>query len=257
MLRDIKRRERVLNRVKRVSLVVYLKKVFPFLILLLIIILSFPLGFWDVKSFEYTNRDLENVSKEQLDSYLEQFKGKNIFLLKPDNVKESLLESNGYIQEVYIKKVIPSKLEITIKEHIPYYLGYSSDSCLLFSKGGILIEKVCEECDNECFGSEDISRVRITSDQNLEANKKLIFLEEFDSIVKLFEELGYVLNSINITEGIVTILDDEQHQFVFDITYDLDIQLGRWYLVAQKIDSEMIEFKSVDMRFERPVMVLE
>ncbi|KKP81665.1 MAG: hypothetical protein UR84_C0019G0015, partial [candidate division WS6 bacterium GW2011_GWD1_35_594] len=60
-----------------------------------------------------------------------------------------------------------------------------------------------------------------------------------------------------LLDGIATIMDTDGHIFVFDITYDLDTQLGRMYLVGEKINTDLIEFKSLDLRFERPVMRLK
>ncbi len=254
MERDLRKRNKVINRVKRFSVVVFLRGIFPILIFIIILFLSFILGFWNIKRFEYSDSSFLNITTKEIDSYLEEFKGKNIFFVSPKDVEEKILNSNSYVKRVYVKKIIPSKLLITIKEYEPYFIGYSSDTCLLFSKEGIKVEKVCAECEEICFEQGEESLVRISSDQALEANGRLLFYEEFQNIFLLFEEFGYDISIIEIEDGIVTVYDNKDHSFVFDITYNLDIQLARWYLVAKKIVSDMIEFKSIDMRFERPVM---
>jgi len=255
MLRKNRKREKVLNKVRRTTVIVFFKKILPLIIFLILFSLSIILGFWNVRTFEYEG--LTNVSKVELDSYLEEFKNENIFLLSPQQIQKKIIDSNGFIENVYVKKVMPSKVVVRVDEYIPYYIGYSSDICILFSKGGFAIKRLCEECEDTCFEDQEFSLVNIKSDQNLESNRELIFYEEFDSLLTLFGEFGYTITEINMKEGIVEIIDIENHLFIFDITYDLETQLARWYLVAKKIDNDMIQFDSIDMRFERPVMELK
>lgn len=251
---DLRKRKKVINRVKRFSVVIFLRRIYLILIFIILLFLSFLLGLWNIKRFEYANSSLSNISTEEIDSYIEGFKGKNIFSVSPKEVEEAIYNGSGYVKKVYVKKIVPSKLLITIEEYEPYFIGYSSDTCLLFSKEGIKVDKLCEECEDICFEQGDESLVRILSDQALEANDRLLFYNEFHNILLLLEEFGYEISMIEIEDGVVTVYDIKEHFFVFDITYNLDVQLARWYLVAKKIVSDMIEFKSIDMRFERPVM---
>lgn len=258
MRENIQKKDVMINRIKRIPLVVFLKKSIPVLVFLLLLFLSFVFGLWNVRSFEYNDTQLVNVKKSELDSYVSEYVNQNIFLVKPNEIQKTILESNGYIKEVYIKKVLPSKLEITIKEYVPSYLGYSSERCLLFADSGEMIQEVCKECKEECLSNEvDTSLVYITSQSTLENAKRLIFFEEIDGIRKVLSVFQYEIEMIDIKDGIATINDIDKHLFVFDISYELDTQLARMYVTGQKIDSDMIKFKSLDLRFERPVMKLE
>jgi hypothetical protein len=42
--------------------------------------------------------------------------------------------------------------------------------------------------------------------------------------------------------------------FSFSMSEDIDTQLERFIAVANKIKSDNLEFKSIDLRFERPVL---
>lgn len=251
-----KRREAVVNKVKRFPLVVFLKRILPLLIFLFLIFLTFIFGLWNVKELEYGNSKLESVSSNDLDSYLNEFIGNNIFLLSISDVQKKFFESNGYIKEVYVKKILPWKLDIHIEEYKGLYLGYSSNRCVLFADTGKTISEICKECEQECLDRKT-KELYITSDSSLEGNGRLIFFDEISKIQRVLSEFEYIPKSVNISKGIATIEDENGHIFVFDITYDFDVQLARVYIVCQKINEDMIKFKSLDLRFDRPVMRLE
>lgn len=257
MEETIKKREAVINKVKRFPIVVFLKRSIPFLVLILIILLSFLFGLWNVREFDYRNSQLNNVKSEKLDLYLSEYLGKNIFILSLPEIENKLIESDGYIKDVYIKKILPWKLGLLIEEYKGAYLGYSSNRCILFADNGKTISEICKECEKECLEKKSSDVLYITSDSSLESNGYLLFFEEISKIQKVLSEFKYVATQVNITKGIATITDIGGHTFVFDITYDFDIQLARVYIVCQKINEDIIKFKSLDLRFDRPVMRLE
>lgn len=258
MERRIQKTDVIVNRVKRIPIVIFLKRISPILIFLLLLFLSFVFGLWNIRDMKFNERELKYISSTELESYVSEFLEKNIFLLKPSKVGEKILESNGYVEEVYVKKVLPGKLEIKIKEHTPLYLGYSSDTCLLFADTGEKILEICKECSEECsIDLGDTSIVYITSESTLESGGRLIYFEEVYMIQKVLSAFRYELSNISINDGIARIIDTQEHEFVFDLSFELDVQLSRMYLVGQKIDRDMIKFKSLDLRFERPVMKLK
>jgi len=245
----------ILNRFKRVPFIVFLKRFTPFLIFILILLISFLVGLWNVRSFDFQSSNLVNITQVELESYLSIYKGRNIFLLRPYDVRKTLIESDGYIKEVEIKKLIPSKLEITVQEYTPLYVGYSSDNCLLFAQTGEFIEEICTNCEKDCPAyAVDKELVFISSGSLLESGGKLIYFEEIYKVERILAEFKYKVITLDITEGIATFNDIENHSFVFDLSTELDTQLARMYLVGQKVDQDMIKFSSLDLRFERPVM---
>lgn len=252
-----KKRVAVINKVRRFPVVVFLKRILPILLFFFLLFLSLIFGLWNVRTFDYSGSNLENISESDLDLYLSEYIGKNIFTLSLSDVEKKLLDSNGYVQEVYIKKVLPGKLNILIEELKPSYLGYSSERCLLFADTGESISEICIECEQECIKNKVDGIVYIKSNSSLESKGRLIFFDQINSIQKVLSEFEYIMDSVSINNGIVEILDTQGHTFKFDITYDLDTQLARVYIVCQKINEDMIKFNSLDLRFDRPVMRLE
>lgn len=247
-----------LNKIKRFSVVIFLRRILPLILFVLLFLFSLLFGVWNVKRFVYSNEQFKNITQEKISESLQQYIGENIFLVKPLDIKRSVLESSGYIKSVYVKKNIPSTISLTLQEYDTGYVAYYANICSLFSTEGVLLEKKCESCEQECKGYViNDESVYISSDTVLESGKRLIFREEFDMISKVLKEFGYIPIGINMSLGITTFTDIQGHTFVFDIADDLDTQLARLYLVGEKINVDQITFKSVDLRFERPVMRIE
>lgn len=244
-----------MNKVKRTPAIIFLRSILPFIIIVVVIIITFLAGVWNIKRIEYNESELSNVSVIQLDTYLSEFMGKNIFTVNPDDIKSVLINSNGYIKNVYIKKVLPSKLSIKVEEFVPLYIGYSSDRCLLFSDTGNLIFEICTNCEQECLANEENNgKIYIKSTSILESEKKLIYFNEISKVQKVLSEFGFFIVEIDIDNGVVEFTDEEGKIFVFDLSNDLDTQLARMYAVGGKINEELIKFSRLDLRFKRPVM---
>lgn len=258
MEKRIQKTDVVVNKVKRIPIVIFLKRIFPLIVLVLVVSITFLLGVWNLKRFEFNTDDLKYTNVNDLESSLSIFVGKNIFSIQPSDIVKTLVESNGYLRDATVEKILPNKLKIVVKENAPMYVGYSSEKCILFSEVGKKIFEICTECKEECIAdSKSDGYISIMSENYLENENRLIYYEEISKIQKLLSTFMYNIYSIGINDGIAVVKDTDEHEFTFDISNDLDTQLARMYLVGQKIDSDMINFRSLDLRFERPVMELK
>jgi len=246
--------EKSINKIKRFSVVCFVKKYYIPFIVIGLFILSLLLGFWNIRVIDYSNSDLKYVDKGKLEEGFNNIYGNNIFSLKPNDVVFELKNSSGFIKSVYVDKVIPSKLVLEIQEYEPKYVFYFSNSCNLYSSDGERLMSLCEDCVSECKQmSLDWDVIYITSSDLLDEGERFIYYSEIADILTLLSEFGYDIYDISIEKGVV-VLSNEQHFFVFDITRDLEVQLSRFYLVGEKINHDNVEFKSLDLRFERPVL---
>ncbi|MDX9739355.1 MAG: FtsQ-type POTRA domain-containing protein [Candidatus Dojkabacteria bacterium] len=251
------RKEAIVNRIKRFSLIVFIKKYIVFFILLAILALSLLFGLWNVREIEFSLQEDSNSKEVALNDSVEDIKGKNIFLLSPSEIEQRVVKENGFVKKIYVEKRIPFKIYIEVQEHIPAYIGYSSNRCVLFSQEGVHIKEICKDCLEGCMESvAEYSSVFVLSDATLESSKRLIFYSEFNDILKVLHIFGYDIASIEMVEGISRFKSSNENIFIFDLSNSLDIQLSRMYLVGQKINSENMVFKSLDLRFVRPVMRL-
>ena len=248
----------VINKIGRFSPVVFIKKYIILFVFLIILPLSFLFGLWNVKNIDFELPDKSYTDINMLKASADIFKGQNIFLLSIDDIQSSLGKKNEFVKRIIVEKRIPFTLHILVGEYTPSFMGYSSDRCVLFSKEGIHIKELCTECLDQCTEFLGIyPAVYVESTSALENSNKLIYIEEIGDILDILSTFGYSINNISIDEGISVFEDKDSHLFTFDLSDNLNVQLNRMYIVGKKINSESMEFKSLDLRFERPVMKLE
>lgn len=246
------------NRFLRFPFIVVLRKYILLFILPLLFFLTNLVGLWNIRNIDIHLKNESYLKEEEVLLSLDSVLGENIFLVSPGEIESLVMKSSGFVNDVYVEKNIPFTLKIDVKEYTPRYVGYYSDKCVLFSEEGQLILEVCKDCENSCVqDSSEYSPIYISSDAMLENNKRLIFSNEIERIGEVLKKFGFFVSTISIDNGTTFVGSDDGHTFIFDITDDLDIQLGRLYLIGQKINSESMEFKSLDLRFDRPVMKLE
>lgn len=248
----------IVNKISRFSPVVFIRRYVFLFILLIIIFFSFLLGLWNVRNIEFELPEDSYTDINKLKESADSVKGKNIFLISVDELESKLKEKNGFVKRITVEKRIPFTLHVLVDEYTPSFMGYSSEKCVLFSREGVHLKELCTECSEECIQYlNEYSSMYITSNSALEGNGKLIYAEEIGDILKILSTFGYSIKSLSINDGIATFEDFNGHTFTFDITENLNIQLNRVYIVGKKINSESMEFKSLDLRFDRPVMRLE
>lgn len=246
--------QKTINKIKRFSPIIFLKKYKYIFITIIVITLSILLGFWNVRKVEYQNEDLKYSSQENIEKGIEYLKGTNIFRINPEEIETQLRIDNPFLKEVELEKVVPSKLVLKIYEYTPKYIYYTQDNCNIYSNLSNKITSICENCSEECKGyTTEYETIYVASDNSLDNNETFMYTTELNNITRLLYEFGYDISEVNIKDELLVLTDGEK-TFMFDLNQDLNTQLSRLYLVGEKINEDQIEFVSLDLRFERPIL---
>ena len=83
--------------------------------------------------------------EEDLDLVREEFLGKNIFLLRTRTVEDKTTEVGSYIEEVYVEKDLPDKLEVHIVEKDPRLLLINFSNAYLIGEDFEVIDTLSEK----------------------------------------------------------------------------------------------------------------
>lgn len=265
---DIKKKKRsfLKDRIMRFKVVAFIRKNLFLSIFVFLLILSFLVGFWDIKKYELYDLNGETVSEEislSVNNYLqENVTGENYFFLSPLTLEKDLYLAIPKLKAVRIEKVAPNKLILFLEVFDEKYSAYLRDQkCYLLSYEGIVLDSVCEEAKTECCQqyAQDNSLVYFSS-QEVEPSisegdkDKLLIMEEVGKMVKVIEKFKYKIERIVLNKEIVELYDENDRVFRFTISSDIDTQLKRFIIVAGKINADEMDFSSLDLRFERPVM---
>jgi cell division protein FtsQ len=223
----------------------------PILITLLIILVIYILtiiGVFKIKNIEVVKNLVYVGNLEQI---TDNYKGQGYFSLDLNKLEEDIVTYSPYIKSVSTEKIFPNKVRIKAEEYIPIsYLEYK-DICYIFSEEGIILEKneEYETCELE-------SGIELESQQNIIAEKRLIFDSELYEVSKILEEFDIYITNVVFDKNRLELSDGEK-SITLEINQEYENQLSKLYLVLEKVNIESIQFKSVDLRFNRPVMKIE
>jgi hypothetical protein len=222
----------------------------PIIIIILIIAVIYFLtiiGVFKIKKIEVEN---ELKYMQNINQITNQYIGKGYFSLNLENLEKDIKEGRRYVKNVSAEKIFPNKILLDIEEYKPMFFLEYKNICYIFSEEGIVLE---EETEYEKCSLD--SGILLTADTNILAEDKLIFDKELYEIVKVLEEFGWDIKTIILKENVLEVTDNDK-KIIIEINQEYEEQLSKLYLVLEKVNIEGIEYKSLDLRFERPVMEL-
>ena len=121
-----------------------MKKTFPGLLLLLVLLTTYPpnFKFLNISEINIKQIKIENnfiLTSEDLLKNLDFLYKKNLFFLNKNSIKE-ILKDETFVESFSLKKIYPGILKITIYEKEPVAILQNKKKKFYFSKKGELIE---------------------------------------------------------------------------------------------------------------------
>jgi hypothetical protein len=254
------------EKISRQPIIVFLKNNIYIFSAILIFVLTILFGIWDIKKYEIYNQDgtqIDSSIQQEVDNYFnENIKGYNYFSFPPAQFEKQMYLDIPYIEKIRIEKTLPNKLVIFTSIYNPEYVALLKDnSCYILSLNGILLEQICGEQEGSCCAeyskSENLplflsSSVDISILEN--QKDKLLVLDDISTIYRVITAFKYSIKEIALVDDILEFKDLEDRIFRFNMSDDLNIQTQRFVSVIGKVKGEDMQFKTLDLRFERPVM---
>ena len=256
----------ILDKVSRFKPVAFIRKNLFVTIVILLIIVTNLVGIWNIKKYEIydiSGAEIPPNILNDISKYIEENSvGENFFLLSPSELNNQLVSNISYIKNVDVKKSLPNKLEIFVEIYQPELLSVlNGGQCYVLSTEGIMLERVCEgETRDCCMGYIETNKLYLLTSSSVDISKlengkeKLLVMESISKVTKVTKSLGYNIKSVTLSGDILELQTIDGKILRFSLGEDLDTQLERLVIVAGKIKSDKIKFKSLDVRFERPVI---
>lgn len=255
------------DRILRYKPIVFLRRNIFLFSFLAIFLLTILFGVWDIRSYEIYDLDgdtLKERTQEQVREYIEEnIFGQNYFRFLPLAASEDMYLVIAELKKVRIEKVMPNKVVLFVEVYQPKYSAFlKGQGCKVLAEDGTLLDEVCEDSEEECckeyalensliyFRSPDVEVSMFDAQKH-----KLLVMEEIAKVVKVIGAFKYEIERIELKNNIVEVLDNGGRVFRFTIADNIDIQLKRFMIVVTKIKSEYMEVGTLDLRFDRPVML--
>jgi cell division septal protein FtsQ len=245
------------RKILRIKPIVWAQRYWFFLSLILIVICTFLFGTYDIRKITYKSKDNQYVKESTVRDLISDNLGRNFFGINPDTLEQKFLE-NAYVKSVDVEKVFPNELVVEIEEYVPFLLFESESICNIFSIEGVLLETKTEIDCTEYAKEIEVIYFKGESTQIVEEEgKKYFYLsDEVSDISKVLKTFDIEIVEITLEGNILTIYTNSC-DVVIDINQELDTELARLYLVLEELENLEKEAKSIDTRFERPVIQID
>ena len=255
------------ERILRFRPVVFIRKNIFLFSFLTIFFLTWILGVWDIKRYEIFDLDGNDLSEDvviEIQEYIEKnILGENYFTFSPTQTKEQMYLDIAKIRSIRIEKVVPNKLTLFVQTYSPKYVSYlKSENCNVLSQEGIVLSEICLDLERDCCSEYSIENNLLFFESNdveisVFDNEKdrLLIMEEIAKVVKVNEAFQYKIERISLQNDILEVVDENDIVFRFTIATDIDIQLRRFVIVMGKVKVDHMGISSLDLRFERPVLL--
>lgn len=251
------------NRAKRLLLIAILLGVIG-----VIVLGAYLGGFFNLEKVEVGRVDgtkLVNVSGSAIEiSILDKFEERKLPFLSISEVTKLVDKSSPYIRYSSVEKIFPDTLKVQITERIPFIIVESAGKCSILDPEGVVVEQYIVGSEDtsvsDCNALNETKSLPILTSDDVKAEFKLsekssfYDIEKILLVVRALESRDYEVNSIRLELGVYTLGLEGDRQVVFSNKQDTEIQVKRLLLVLEQLDIDDLEFKTLDIRYERPVL---
>ncbi len=250
----LRKKKRKLKRERLLSILKQKFKFFIYLPLALIIAyLLFYSPFFVIKEIEIN--ELSYVNQGKILADFEVLENENFFLTDLASLRTQVIKEHAFIENIYTEKVFPNKVVVHVREKEPEFVVNNEQGCFLIDKVGfVLLEDGCSDLKTnysakEIFG-DDLNNIDfVVNTQSNFYNAEKIF-----EVINVLNHYGYTVKEVNIENQVLKFELYDDRSFIFSFASDLQKQLKRFIVVKKKIDYDNMDFESIDMRFQRPVL---
>lgn len=211
----------------------------------------------------------EKITTQEIESLVNQisnqkrfliFSQKNIFLFNKNQFKRIISEKYN-LQELKILKKLPSKLEIEIKERLPFLVLAQEENLWLLGDKGQILEKI----PGEKIIKNSLPLVSVSTTPNnltnlaLSPGQKIFSKERVYFITEIFRKLPSKVENLKIIsfkipdlkESKIIVKTQEEWEIYLDENFTAEEQLNNLYLILrEKIKKEERKnLKYIDLRF--------
>lgn len=216
------------------------------------------------KSANDQNNTILFANKSKIDIEGKKLIGKNYFLVNVSQVLNTIRFSDPFIEKGYFEKKFPNTIEFVLFEREPFIIyQLNSQTCLLLDKNAYVVEikelkdvenKSCEDLKNK-YSLSVIVIENFNDGYKLGEQTNKYYLEKIKQAFPVLEFYKIENPSYLIKEnGTFEVIDENSRVFTFSLDETLDEQLIKFKISYEQILEKKMDFKSLDLRYERPVV---
>lgn len=231
-------------------------------------------GFLNINQIDFEKNNIQCLNNQNLLSEI-KIKGENILLINEQELSKKILLKYPCVKNIFFEKNLPGKIKIILNGRKGMAIisniktsnlislddleSTSSSQAALLDWSFPSLEKENFIIDDEGLiftqNSEKKLPVIYISEQILEIGKKIENIN-FNKVSLLFDKLSQMNIDVTQTKIIEHNLQINNNQkIVFSLEKDILRQLVSLHLILDKAKIEGMIMESIDLRFEKPVVV--
>lgn len=156
-------------------------------LLSILITLCLNLSYFNIQNIVVLNN--KNVQKDEVIKLSNVQAGNNIFYINTKHSKENIL-SNPYVEDVKIKRKLPNKLEILVKEREVAFYGKKGNKFIIIDKNGVVLEQKDNIKDMDLIKLEgmDFKKAKIGEKLPSDDERKIKFIGDLTKLIGKMNE---------------------------------------------------------------------
>jgi cell division septal protein FtsQ len=184
--------------------------------------------------------------------------GISYYKLKDVEVNSLVDSFTSYAKEVSVEKLFPSTVRVSIEERVPVLTIVSGDSCGVIDESRTCLEVLIDDQVCEDIAENTNTKLLVADDLQLtfELNKKVSFYDSAMLLITadMLEQNGYLVDNYLYEDNTYTFYTEADQRIIFTQLEGYEMQQKRLLVSLSEINSSKIEFTSLDLRYERPVI---
>jgi cell division septal protein FtsQ len=203
----------------------------------------------------------EYIDDDKVSEILGGYIGQNYFTFESDSLTKDLVAGSAFIKESIVSKQFPNSIVVDIVEREPFLItAIDEQSCVLLDAAAFTLHLSAYSEDENCssLAQEYSVPVLAVEDSKLafKENEQSSFytVEDIWEITKVLNEYGYQVVSMKLADQILTVTVNDKRTITFSLNQSVDTQLERFIAVVGQIELDNLDFRSLDLRYKRPVL---
>lgn len=203
----------------------------------------------------------KNISESKLTDIASVYIGQNYFVFQSEGLRKDLIDKSAFIKEAIISKQFPSSITVEVVQREPFLIAHvDKQSCVLLDASAYTLVFVPESEDENCSGLKKEYSVPtlILNDSKVvfKENEQSSFYvsEDIWKIAKVLSEYGYQVSQLSLNDQVLIVTVNDKRTVTFSLNQSVDTQLERFIAVVGQIQLDDLDFRSLDLRYKRPVL---
>jgi hypothetical protein len=224
------------------------KKILLLVIGIIVAILVFSAYFYVSTFYTIKNIQIDGISDLQ-GSYA--LYNENLLLIDVKKVEQELIRRNPLVKKVDIYRKFPSTLTIVVQLSTPFAYLQIEKGYIVLSKEGKILSFVQKASQMpiiqyyQIFKQEEFSLGDSLNYKDIQVS--IYFLEKM-------ARLGFVIETVDINSLNVILFKNGEKKYFFSVEKDKELQYQTLKTILEYFKKENKDYKSIDLRFDKPVI---